>query len=109
MTISRSSMALNNLRGLVIVIVVAFHSVLAYLGWFGFDVFCAWQDVYLMGLMFFLSAFFAWRGVTRRGPRKFLTERSLRLGLPFLFGIVIVMPIALYPVYRLTAVDPGVL
>jgi hypothetical protein len=27
--------------------------------WFGFDIFCAWQDVYLMALMFFLSALFA--------------------------------------------------
>jgi hypothetical protein len=77
---SESSLALNNLRALVILIVLAFHSVLAYLGslgpaafpfdsspylwrafpivdshrWFGFDVFCAWQDVYLMALMFFL-------------------------------------------------------
>jgi glucan biosynthesis protein C len=135
MTISRSSMALNNMRGLVILIVVAFHSVLAYLGslgplpfafdrspfewrafpivdshrWFGFDLFCAWQDVYLMALMFFLSALFAWPGVTRKGARKFLAERFLRLGVPFIFGIVIVMPIALYPVYRVTAVDPGLL
>ena len=79
-----SSLALANLRALVIVIVVAFHSVLAYLGslraaafnfdappyewrafpivdshrWFGFDLFCAWQDTYLMALMFFLSALF---------------------------------------------------
>ena len=68
---SRSSIALSNLRAIVIVIVLAFHSVLAYLAslppqpfafdtapyrwqatpiidsqrWFGFDLFCAWQDV----------------------------------------------------------------
>jgi peptidoglycan/LPS O-acetylase OafA/YrhL len=134
MTISRSSVALNNLRAVVIVIVVAFHSVLAYLGWlrsspfpfdrspfqwqafpiidshrwFGFDVFCAWQDVYLMALMFFLSALFAWSGLKRKGTPKFLRERFLRLGLPFVFGVAIVMPIALYPVYRMTATDPGV-
>lgn len=133
MTISRSSIALNNLRGVVILIVVAFHSVLAYLGWlgpasfrfdsspfqwrafpiidshrwFGFDVFCAWQDVSLMALMFFLSALFAWPSLKRKGPGRFLSERFQRLGVPFIFGIAIVMPIALYPVYRLTAVDPG--
>ena len=75
---SRSSLALGNLRAVVIVIVLAFHSVLAYLAslpatvhrfdnppysweaipivdgqrWFGFDLFCAWQDVSLMSLMF---------------------------------------------------------
>jgi glucan biosynthesis protein C len=79
--ISRSSVPLGNLRAVVIVIVVAFHSVLPYLAsqpahpfpfdaapyrwvafpildqqrWFGFDLFCAWQDVSLMALMFFLA------------------------------------------------------
>src|SRR5882757_3757934 len=98
MTNSRSSMALNNLRALVILVVVAFHSVLAYLGslgsvafpfdrspfqwrafpiidshrWFGFDLFCAWQDVYLMAFMFFLSALFTWPSLTRKGGRTFL-------------------------------------
>ena len=71
---NRSSIALSNLRAVVILIVLAFHSVLAYLAslpataypfdsppyrwqafpivdsqrWFGFDLFCAWQDVSLM-------------------------------------------------------------
>jgi hypothetical protein len=125
-------MALNNLRAIVILIVVAFHSVLAYLGslgstpfpfdrspfqwrafpiidsdrWFGFDLFCAWQDVYLMALMFFLSALFAWPSLTRKGPTKFISDRVLRLGVPFIFAILIVMPVALYPVYAVTAVDP---
>jgi hypothetical protein len=33
----------------------------------------------------------------------------LRLGLPFLFAVAIIMPIALYPTYRVTAIDPGLL
>jgi peptidoglycan/LPS O-acetylase OafA/YrhL len=130
-----SSVALNNLRGLVIVVVVAFHSVLAYLGslgtapfgfdnppfewrafpivdshrWFGFDVFCAWQDVYLMALMFFLSALFTWPSLARKRIAKFLGDRFLRLGVPFVFAVIVVMPIALYPVYRVTAADPSLL
>ena len=129
-----TSLALNNLRGVVILIVVAFHSALAYLGsspaapfpfdkppyqwrafaiidghrWFGFDLFCAWQDVYLMALMFFLSALFTWPSLTRKGAPKFLSDRVLRLGAPFLFGVVVVMPIALYPVYCVTATDQSV-
>jgi peptidoglycan/LPS O-acetylase OafA/YrhL len=128
-----SSVALTNLRALVIIIVVAFHSVLAYLGslraaafdfdtspyewrafpivdshrWFGFDLFCAWQDTYLMALMFFLSALFTWPSLARKGSRKFLGDRLLRLGVPFVFAVIVVIPIALYPVYRVTAVDPG--
>ncbi len=131
---SRSSLALSNLRALVILTVVAFHSVMAYLGslgaaafpfddppykwrafpiidshrFYGFDVFCAWQDVYLMSLMFFLSALFTWPSLARKGSGRFLKDRFLRLGLPFLFAVVVVMPLALYPVYRISAVDPSV-
>ena len=127
-----SSLALNNLRGVVILIVLGFHSVLAYLGsldaasfpfdispykwrafpivdshrWYGFDLFCAWQDVYLMALMFLLSALFAWPSLSRKKWRLFLSDRALRLGLPFLVAMFVVMPIALYPVYRMTAADP---
>ena len=90
---SRSSIALSNLRAVVIVIVLAFHSVLAYLAslpasayrfddapyrwqaipivdsqrWFGFDLFCAWQDVSLMSLMFFLSGLFVPSSLARKG------------------------------------------
>jgi len=132
---SKSSLALNNLRAVVILIVLAFHSVLAYLGslgpaafpfdnspyewrafpivdadrWFGFDVFCAWQDVYLMALMFFLSALFTWPSLARKGGRKFLGDRFQRLGIPFVFALIVVMPLALYPVYRVTAADPSLL
>ena len=133
-SVSRSSLALDNLRGLVIFVVLAFHSVSAYLGslapsaypfdkapylwrafpivdahrWFGFDIFCAWQDVCLMCLMFFLSALFTWPSLARKGTWGFLNGRLLRLGVPYLFGATIMMPIALYPVYRVTATDPSV-
>jgi hypothetical protein len=123
------------MRGAVILFVVAFHSVMAYLGflgssafsfdeppyswrafpmidshrWFGLDIFCAWQDVYLMSLFFFLSALVTWPSLARKGIRQFLSDRLLRLGAPFVFGLVVVMPLALYPVYRLTAADPGLI
>ena len=94
---SRSSIALVNLRAVVILIVLAFHSVLPYLAslpaaaypfdsapypwlafpivdsqrWFGFDLFCAWQDVGLMTLMFFLSGLFVPSSLARKGSWKF--------------------------------------
>jgi hypothetical protein len=130
---TKTSLALNNLRALVILVVVAFHSVLAYLGflgpaafpfdqppygwrafamvdsqrWLGFDVLCAWQDVYLMSLMFFLSALFTASSLARKGSRQFLSDRFQRLGVPFMFAVVVVMPLALYPTYRVTATDPS--
>ena len=128
-----ASIALHNLRGLAITFVLMLHALLPYLGsngatsyafdrppygwlafpvvdqqrWFGFDIFCAWQDVYLMGLMFFLSGVFTWQSLARQGVRKFLGKRFRRLGGPFLFGLAAVMPVALYPVYLETAVRPS--
>jgi hypothetical protein len=117
----------------VVVIVVAVHAVMAYLGsspassfkfddppyrwrsipivdperWFGFDLFCGFQDIYLISLLYFLSGLFVWPSLTRRGSGVFLTERVLRIGVPFALTVGLLMPLAYYPVYRVTAVDPG--
>jgi len=130
---SRSSIALSNLRAVVILIVLAFHSVLAYLAslpagpfafdaapyrwqatpiidtqrWFGFDLFCAWQDVSLMSLMFFLSGVFVPSSLARKGGRTFLSDRFLRIGLPLVLVVALLMPVAYYPSYAVTAVDPS--
>ena len=130
---SRSSLALVNLRAVVILIVLAFHSVLPYLAflpattlpfdsapyqwlafpiidrqrWFGFDLFCAWQDVGLMTLMFFLSGLFVPSSLAGKGSWKFLSDRLLRIGLPMALAVIFLAPLAYYPAYRTTAVDPG--
>jgi hypothetical protein len=129
----RLNVALRNLRGAFILVLLGFHSALAYIAFVkapsagfdqppfdwrafpivdshrfsGFDILCAWQDVYLMALMFFLSGVFAWPSLTRKGSGRFLADRLLRLGPPFVFGVVVVVPIALYPAYRVTAVAPS--
>ena len=130
---SRSSIALANLRAVVIIMVLAFHSVLAYLAslpaaaypfdsapyrwlafpivdnerWFGFDLFCAWQDLGLMTLLFFLSGLFVSSSLARKGSWKFLSDRLLRIGVPFVLGVIFLAPLAYYPAYRTTAVDPS--
>jgi glucans biosynthesis protein C len=130
---SKISLVIKNLRGVVILLIVAFHSFVAYIAahpvapspfdsppyawrgfpivdrdhWIGFDLFCAFQFLYLMQLMFFLSGLFVWPSLSRRGWRAFLTRRLVRLGVPFVFGTYLLMPIALYPVYRVTAADPS--
>ena len=130
---NRSSIALCNLRGVVIIIVLAFHSVLPYLAslsaasypfdsapyqwlafpivdnerWFGFDLFCAWQDVGLMTLMFFLSGLFVPSSLARKGSLKFMLDRLLRIGIPFVLAVIFLAPLAYYAAYRTTAVDPG--
>ena len=75
--------------------------------WLGFDLFCAFQYVYLMHLMFFLSGLFVWSSLQRKGARTFLFDRILRIGVPFVLGVYLLMPLAYYPVYLVTAVDPS--
>jgi glucan biosynthesis protein C len=131
---SPTSLALSNLRAIVILIVLGFHSIMGYLGslpsephrfdaapydwqsfpiidshrWFGFDLFCAWNDVCLMSLMFFLSGLFVWPSLQRKSSVTFLSDRLLRLGLPMIPAIFVLMPIALYPVYLVGAAEPSI-
>lgn len=130
---SKTSVALNNLRGYAILIVLAFHSSIAYVAnqpaaalpfdkppygwmanpivdqdrWLGFDLFCAFQFLYMMQLMFFLSGLFAWPSLKRKSAALFLSDRFMRLGVPFILGVYLLMPIGYFAVYRETAVDPG--
>jgi len=130
---SRTSTALRNLRGVVIVLILAFHSFSAYIvsqtpgpppfdnppfswtafpiidneRWIGFDLFCAFVFLYLMQLMFFLSGLFVWPSLSRREWTGFLGRRVIRLGAPFAIGTYVLMPITFYAVYRVTAVDPA--
>jgi peptidoglycan/LPS O-acetylase OafA/YrhL len=124
-------LALHNLRGFAIVMVIAFHSCIAYLGsqpasappfdsppyrwlaspivdnarWVGLDLFCAFQYMYLMHLMFFLSGVFVYPSLSRKGTARFVFDRLVRLGIPFVLGVFLLMPLAYYPVYRVTAAD----
>ena len=133
-SIASSSLALRNLRAIAILIVLAFHSMLAYLvfipagaadfdappyvwrafaiadsrRFFGFDLICAWQDVYLMALMFFLSGLFVAPSLERKRAWPYLRDRLLRLGLPFVFGVVVLIPVATYPASLVTGADPAV-
>jgi glucans biosynthesis protein C len=129
----RSSVAIDNLRAAVILLVLSFHSVLAYLSflpktpfpfdsapylwrsfpivdterWLGFDLFCAWQDVFLMSFFMLLSGLFVWPSLHRKGALTFLSDRLLRLGLPFAVIVLVLMPLAHYPTYLQTATEPG--
>ena len=131
---SKSSIALSNLRALVIIIVVAFHACLAYLAsapapqgafdqppyhwqafpivdahhWLGLDIFCAWQDVSLMSLMFLLSGLFAAGSLRRKGGSTYVSDRIWRIGVPFLLAAIILSPLAYYPAYLQRSADPSV-
>jgi hypothetical protein len=122
---SRASLALANLRAVTILIVLSFHSALPYVQWiplrwsgfselpygwrafpivdderwFGFDLFCAWQDVFLMSLMFLLSGLFVWQSLERKREWGFVRDRIRRVGVPFFFGVLVLVPVSVYPAY----------
>lgn len=128
-----SSLAIDNLRAIVILAVLAFHSVVAYLNFLhapfafdaspylwrsfpivdthrfiGFDLFCAWLDVFLMSFFLFLSGLFVWPSIVRKGARNFLADRIWRLGLPFALAMLLLVPPSYYPTYLQTATNPGI-
>jgi hypothetical protein len=121
--------ALAYLRGSLVVLVVAHHSVLAYIDgppsfpkslltnppwwrafpvidpraqWAGFSLFTGFNDDFFMSLMFFVSGLFVWSSLKRKGNATFLRDRIKRLGIPFVFAAAIVAPLAYYPSYLMT-------
>src|SRR5580658_2442989 len=121
------NLALGYLRGFLVVLVLAHHSVLAYIDgppqatsllaqppywrafmvvdhqhWLGFGIFTGFNDDFFMSLMFFLSGLFVWSSLQRKGNSSFVRDRLRRLGIPFLFAAVIIAPLAYYPSYLLT-------
>jgi Acyltransferase family len=122
-----SNVAIGYLRGFLVVLVLAHHSVIAYIGaalpqskslgtppylWRAFPVmdhvhstafglFTAFNDDFFMSLMFFVSGLFIWSSLRRKGASTFVHDRLLRLGIPFVFAAGIVAPLAYYPSYLL--------
>jgi hypothetical protein len=125
------SIAIGYLRAVIIVVVVAVHSVLAYCSfaplqilfgtksdlwmaypivdgrrWAGFDPIVGFTDPFGMSLMFFLSGLFVWNSLQRKGIARFGRDRATRLGLPFAVAVAFLAPAAYYPTYLATAGDP---
>ena len=127
------NVALGYLQAFVIVLVLAYHSILAYMvyapnhsatfttqpyiwavfpiidsqRWLGFNLFTEFNNQFFMALLFFISGLFVWPSLTQKGNRKFLLDRNLRLGLPFAIVVIFLIPLAYYPSYRITGADPS--
>ncbi|WP_221029812.1 acyltransferase [Actomonas aquatica] len=122
-TPSSRSAALDNLRSFITLLVITHHAVLAYfpyapepgafdvwLVWGGFpiidaargkglDLLVLWNDSFFMALMFLLSGLFVGPSLARKGAGRFVRDRLLRLGLPFVVGAAVLAPLAYYPAY----------
>src|SRR6202022_1539189 len=97
---------LDRMRSFVILLVLLHHSVINYtwfghgdpMRWLGFDLVVLFNDSFFMAFMFLISGLFVHDSLTRRGAGAagFLRNRAWRLGVPFLFSIFVMIPIAYY-------------
>jgi glucan biosynthesis protein C len=121
---------IDYLRAFVTLLVLAHHSFLAYttfakfnfshylsssapivdtVRWRFFDYVVEFNDIYFMSLMFAISGLFVWPLLEKRGVLTFLKDRILRLGVPFVVGVIFLMPLAYYPSWRLAGGNGGYL
>jgi peptidoglycan/LPS O-acetylase OafA/YrhL len=97
--------AMDSLRGFAMLLGVFLHAALAYMQleipWPGrdehprmiFDVFVGAVHGFRMQLFFFIAGFFAHLLYHRIGEAEFVRHRWKRIGVPFLVGMVVLMPV----------------
>ena len=125
--ITEQNRALGYLKGIIIVMLVAFHSIMAYTLFTpaipsptsflaeprlwrvfaildsqtlsAFTVYFFYFNTFAMALMFFISGLFVWNSLSRKGNSLFLRDRFLRLGVPFVVLALFEEPLRYYPAY----------
>src|SRR3569833_3396438 len=100
------NLSLDRARTLLTLVVLLHHAVIpnSYFGhtvptfFFGFDMIVLATDSFFMAMFFFLSGLFAWSGIARKGPQKYLSDRLLRIALPIAICAFTVLPLAYYAI-----------
>ncbi|WP_460995245.1 acyltransferase family protein [Spirosoma harenae] len=126
---SHRSIWLDYLRSFVTLLVVAHHAALAYSTfayfdpghyiystapivdtsrWVGMDRLIGFNDLFFMPLMFLISGLFVYRGLRKKGPKAYLRDRAIRLGIPFIMAELIIIPLAYVPSFYIAthSIDP---
>ena len=98
---------IDNLRWLTVSILILYHAAIAYNTW-GEANYIFFRPVkpiaavvsfaspWFMPVMFLLAGVSARFSLQKRGYRTFIKERFLRLGIPFVFGLLVIDPILSY-------------
>ncbi len=94
----------NHLRFLMVAFVVLFHASISYSDlvpwWFTHDIYSPvfniiilLCDVFMMPVLFFISGYFAIPSLKEKGTVIFIISKIKRLGIPFLIGVIFLVPI----------------
>jgi peptidoglycan/LPS O-acetylase OafA/YrhL len=98
---------LDNLRYLMVVLVVVYHSVAAYAivapHWivhdtntFAADIIRELFDVFMMPVLFFIAGYFAPASLEKKGLWEFLKDKVKRLLIPWALAVLIFLPLVVY-------------
>ncbi len=98
---------LDNIRYLMIVFVVVYHSVAAYAtvapwwavhdtSFFAADIIRELLDVFMMPVLFFIAGYFALPSLEKRGVGEFIKDKGKRLLVPWILAVIVFMPLLLY-------------
>ena len=107
MTVSVRVAFLDNIRYLMILLVVVYHSVAAYATvvpwWFyhdasflGANIARELLDVFIMPVLFFVSGYFVLPSLQKRTVPKFLVDKARRLLIPWVLAVLIITPLLFY-------------
>ncbi|MEJ2701324.1 MAG: acyltransferase family protein [Sedimentisphaerales bacterium] len=106
---------IDNLRILLISLVIMQHLSITYGGpgsWYYKEVeadqatgiVLSWHNAtnqaFFMGFLFLIAGYFTAASYDRKGPRRFLKDRLLRLGIPILCYDLVIGPLVAYPLIR---------
>lgn len=117
---------LDNLKVILIAAIIAIHGVLGYAG---YDQYWSYADVqetvlqpvielvlmvlvgpfalFMIALLFLMAGLLAAPSLHRKGTKRFVRDRLLRLGVPFLAFTLILWPLLLYALYHPLGAAPG--
>lgn len=112
----------DNLRWLMITLVVSMHAAVTFSGlgsWYyveaapldpaSMTVFAFYQShlqAFFMGLLFLIAGYFVPGAYERKGPRRFLADRAVRLGVPTLLYVAVIQPSVSYYLCRVPRGGP---
>lgn len=101
---------LDNLKAFIVCLMIVFHAAMCYMAYapqwwytvdtadvkFAFTLFVMWADIFIMPVMFFIAGYFGISSLAKYSAGKFWRSKWLRVGLPWIAGVVLFAPPVTY-------------